>query len=78
LAAIDLKDEDSISFALCPPETRLDDTVAILYGCSVPVVLRKVRSYYKLIGECFVYGRMDGEAFTGRDASSSTEVFDLI
>ncbi|KIW67526.1 hypothetical protein PV04_06770 [Phialophora macrospora] len=78
LAAIDLKDEESLSLALCPPETGLDDIVAILYGCSVPVVLRKVRSYYKLIGECFVYGMMDGEAFTGREANSSTETFGLI
>ncbi|EXJ58929.1 hypothetical protein A1O7_06360 [Cladophialophora yegresii CBS 114405] len=77
LAAIDVKDEDRVCLGLCPPDTKWDDVIAILYGCSVPVVLRKVRSYFKLIGECFVYGMMDGEAFIG-GTGSATEAFALI
>jgi hypothetical protein len=78
LAAVDLNDGDRPCLALCPPEARIGDIIVILYGCSVPVALRKVRSYYKLIGECFVYGMMDGEAFSGRTGNSLTETFELI
>ncbi|KAF8863483.1 hypothetical protein BDZ45DRAFT_101627 [Acephala macrosclerotiorum] len=52
-------------FALVPSETKLGDSICILYGCSVPVVLRPHegrRAAWKLIGECFIYGMMDGEA----------------
>ncbi|KAJ3560277.1 hypothetical protein NPX13_g9358 [Xylaria arbuscula] len=37
------------------------DTVAILPGCSTPVVIRRDGSNWKLIGEVFVYGLMEGE-----------------
>lgn len=48
------------------PETKEGDVLAVLYGCSVPVVLRPVHvpnqtREYRLIGEAFVYGRMEGE-----------------
>jgi hypothetical protein len=64
--------------ALCPPDAKEDDKVCILYGCSVPVLLRKHRSYYKLIGECFVYGMMDGEAMTERTPDSATQIYDIV
>ncbi|QIX02028.1 hypothetical protein AMS68_007545 [Peltaster fructicola] len=43
------------------------DLLCILYGCSVPVVLRPyqnrtIETFYQLIGEAYVYGIMDGEA----------------
>ncbi|KAI2622447.1 heterokaryon incompatibility protein-domain-containing protein [Hypoxylon sp. NC1633] len=53
---------------------REGDWVCILPGCSVPVILRgrgiragPVNSTFDatLIGECFVYGMMDGEAIQG-------------
>lgn len=38
--------------------------ICILYGCSVPVVLRKVRDEdTDEEGECYVHGLMDSEAF---------------
>ncbi|KAI0907202.1 hypothetical protein F4823DRAFT_603949 [Ustulina deusta] len=37
------------------------DTVAVLPGCSTPVVIRHVGSEWKLVGEIFVYGLMGGE-----------------
>lgn len=37
------------------------DTVAVLPGCTTPVVIRHVSSGWKLIGEIFVYGLMTGE-----------------
>jgi hypothetical protein len=52
---------------LIPQSARIGDTVCILYGCSVPVVLRKIPSsgssyHWQLIGEAFVEGIMGGEA----------------
>lgn len=51
-------------FGLCPPKSREGDFVCILYGCSVPVVMRESGSgpYMTLIGEAYVHGKMDGEA----------------
>ncbi|KAI1419608.1 hypothetical protein F5Y12DRAFT_229372 [Xylaria sp. FL1777] len=37
------------------------DTIAVLPGCSTPVVIRHAGSGWKLVGEIFVYGLMDGE-----------------
>ena len=60
----------STLYGLCPMDTQMSDTVCILYGCSVPVVLRKKYSpvhggfeeFFELVGECYVHGMMDGEA----------------
>jgi hypothetical protein len=64
-------------FGLTPAGAKEGDIVAILYGCSVPVVLRQhgvarpakrkrepvePYIYVEFIGECYVYGMMDGEA----------------
>jgi hypothetical protein len=63
---------------LAPPEARLDDCVCILYGCSVPVILRKhsggngTDSYWQLIGDAYVHNFMDGEAIR----SLSSEIRD--
>lgn len=51
---------------LVPRHTQVHDQVCILYGCSVPVVLRKESGkngamYWRLIGEAYVHGAMDGE-----------------
>ena len=53
---------------LAPQATQERDIVAILYGLSVPVVLRQIHgtpdgdNVFILVGECFIYGMMDGEA----------------
>ncbi|MCJ1272239.1 hypothetical protein MMC21_000025 [Puttea exsequens] len=54
---------------LGPDKARRKDIICILYGCSVPVILREMKDerrqdvYYEFIGECYVHGIMDGEAF---------------
>jgi hypothetical protein len=57
-------------FGLGPSDLRLGDTVCILFGCSVPIILRKVsgdqNSQFKFIGGCYVHGVMDGEAISGK------------
>jgi hypothetical protein len=57
--------------ALVPRTAKRHDFICILLGCSVPVVLRHTgkrkstdgKDFYQLIGESYVYGMMDGEAF---------------
>ncbi|KAF2181282.1 hypothetical protein K469DRAFT_752834 [Zopfia rhizophila CBS 207.26] len=54
------------------------DLVCILFGCSVPVILRKHRedtgaSYFEFIGECYIHGKMDGEALACMDEVSIIE-----
>ncbi|KAF8866142.1 hypothetical protein BDZ45DRAFT_683533 [Acephala macrosclerotiorum] len=52
-------------FGLAPHNSSESDSICILFGCSVPVVLRQVRSgRYIFIGECYVHGMMDGKAIT--------------
>lgn len=54
---------------LVPEKAIKGDLICILFGCSVPVVLRRHSSpqtlgdYFEFIGECYVHGLMEGEAF---------------
>lgn len=54
------------------PHTALrGDLVCLLFGCSVPVILRhhidsSIGDYYTLQGEAYMYGCMDGEAILSR------------
>lgn len=54
---------------LCPGETRPGDVVAILFGATVPFVLRPgpgaSEGGFKLVGETYVHGIMDGEYVQG-------------
>ena len=48
-----------------PIGTQDGDIVTILYGASTPFILRKSReinSTYKVVGECYIHGIMEGEA----------------
>ncbi|KAE8168539.1 heterokaryon incompatibility protein-domain-containing protein [Aspergillus tamarii] len=77
--------EDSL-FGLCPPGTKRGDFICILYGCSVPLVLRQstrkpTRDSFKVIGEAYVHGKMDGEGLVDYESGKAfgpEEVFALI
>jgi hypothetical protein len=63
-----------ISVGLAPQQAKVGDQVCILYGCTVPVVLRQLThatdgSSWHLIGDAYVHGIMDGEVIS----SSSSE-----
>lgn len=45
-----------------PELSRIDDMICVLPGCQVPVLIRKHEGYHVFVGECFVWGLMDGEA----------------
>ena len=47
---------------LGPIPTQKDDMICVLFGCSVPVLIRKVEDHHVLVGECYVHGIMNGEA----------------
>ncbi|UNI23091.1 hypothetical protein JDV02_008930 [Purpureocillium takamizusanense] len=48
---------------LLPLLTKEGDIVVIVHGCHAPFVVRPTRrqGYYKLVGECYVHGVMNGE-----------------
>jgi len=43
-------------------QTQVGDTICIIPGCSVPLVVRPLGDRWQVIGEAYVQGRMDGEA----------------
>lgn len=49
-------------FGLGPAITQVDDLVCVLFGADTPFVLRRVGSRYKVVGECYVHGLMQGQA----------------
>ena len=67
---------------LAPMAAQVGDIICVLYGCSVPVVLRPQSEgggqFWQLVGECYVYGIMDGEALETQAARGySEEEFEL-
>ena len=64
-----LKRDEKPRFGLAPTKSQKGDILCILFGCSVPVVLRKVKILgdhaFQLIGEAFVHGLMEGQALNG-------------
>ena len=47
-----------------PQTAEEGDVLCVLYGCSVPVILRKFQdeNFYEFVGECYLHGFMDAEA----------------
>lgn len=80
-------ENDLPRLGLAPQLTKKRDLICILYGCSVPVVLRKhhegrPNEHYTFIGECYVHGIMEGEAFDlikrrNRSEKIPKQVFEL-
>jgi hypothetical protein len=62
-------DNEEPIVGLVPRYAKSGDVLCIIYGCSVPVVLRKQwgendHHYWQLIGEAYVHGHMDGEGIS--------------
>ena len=63
------------SFGLLPEQARVGDDVCILFGCDVPVLLRKHDDgLWEFIGEAYIHQMMDGEAM---DRPYKEEIFCL-
>jgi hypothetical protein len=48
---------------LGPNVIEIGDLVCILFGGHVPFILRPKNGYFLLVGEAYVHGIMEGEAF---------------
>ncbi|KAI1376403.1 heterokaryon incompatibility protein-domain-containing protein [Hypoxylon crocopeplum] len=48
---------------LAPWKTQVGDKVVLLQGHKTPVVARPVDGRWKLLGDCYIHGVMEGEAF---------------
>ena len=48
-----------------PPCAEAGDLVAVVVGCYSPMMLRPAGGHFKVVGECYVCGLSDGEAFLG-------------
>lgn len=48
---------------MAPYRVEKGDMVCVLFGCNIPVVLRKRGAGFVFIGECFIDGLTNGEAF---------------
>jgi hypothetical protein len=63
---------------LGPSDTLPGDNVSVLGGATMPFILRQEKSYFRLIGECFVDDIMHGEAVeAARNGSTLNALFDL-
>lgn len=46
--------------------TKVGDVVVVFYGCPYPFLLRESSDEsYRIIGDCYIHGFMDGEAMEG-------------
>jgi hypothetical protein len=54
------------------------DIIYIILGCNVLLVLRAVKDYYKVIGDCYVDSIMQGEAMKDlENGTAELETFEL-
>jgi hypothetical protein len=53
-----------------PKPLQEGDMVCVFPGCRVPLLIRKEADHHLLVGECFVWGLMDGEAWEGKEVNS--------
>ncbi|KAI1163236.1 hypothetical protein F5B18DRAFT_621137 [Nemania serpens] len=65
-------------FGISSPETGRGDMICILFGCSVPCILREHitgnnTKYFEFIGEAYIYGIMDGEGISALSANGVEE-----
>ena len=52
-------------------QTRSGDLVAIILGCSTPMVIRPAGKYFLVVGEAYVQGIMDGEVMKALETSNA-------
>jgi hypothetical protein len=50
-------------FALVPPATEIGDQVGLFKGGKVPLIIRQKDDQWRLVGESYIHGIMQGEAF---------------
>jgi hypothetical protein len=53
------------------------DTLCVLFGSSVPFILRRLTEGYQLVGECYVRDIMEGEVVRLLERTSGLEVQEI-
>ncbi|TVY14775.1 Heterokaryon incompatibility protein 6, OR allele [Lachnellula arida] len=53
-----------------PKAPEEGDMICVIPGCNVPLLIREEGDHHLLVGECFVWGLMDGEALQGKNVDS--------
>ena len=56
-----------------PRDMHVGDTLVVLYGCPWPIVLRADHEDYNVVGVCYVYGIMFGEAVRKHKAEGNED-----
>jgi hypothetical protein len=65
-------------YGVGPTTVKPGDTLAVLFGSRVPVILRRHGNFYRLICDCYIHGLMDGEAIQmWKSGKLNTENFDI-
>jgi hypothetical protein len=60
---------------LAPKAAKPNDQICVLLGCSTPLILRPIANeQHQIVGECYVHGLMNGEAFLGPLPSQSERI----
>ncbi|OCK82445.1 HET-domain-containing protein [Lepidopterella palustris CBS 459.81] len=63
---------------LGPAAMMSGDSVCVLFGGKLPFILRPVNDHFRLVGECYLYGYMDGAAVADlRNGKLESEWFSL-
>ena len=62
---------------LAPVGTQIGDQVALIPGCPVPLVLRREDSRFQVLGDSYIYGLMEGQAFESTN-TGFTNLEDLL
>ena len=66
-------------YVLGPGVMEVGDIICVLFGGKLPFCLRPRGEYYLLVGECYVYGLMEGEAIRMADQQELSEkVFEIV
>jgi hypothetical protein len=63
---------------IVPGHAVVGDYIAILLGCSLPVVLRKGEEDSQLLGECYFYSLSEGELWQEDNSLLLTQVITLV
>jgi hypothetical protein len=58
---------------LDPPNTEVGDVVAVMFGISLPMMLRLADRYFKYVGVSYVDGIMNGEGTELDQAEGKTD-----
>lgn len=62
-----------------PRGSLIGDKICLLFGAVVPFVLRESSDgYFKLIGECYIHGIMDGEVMKKPDMETLGQDFEIL